>query len=291
MPGSEERVQQLYEQSWPAPAKLNLFLHIIGQREDGYHLLQTVFQFLDYADNLRFEGRQDSRILRSEGPPEVDPEHDLVVRAARLLQSETGAQQGVNIQIEKKLPIGGGLGGGSSDAATTLVALNILWQTGLTTGQLAELGLQIGADVPVFIHGLASWAEGVGEQLTPVELDQPWFLVLIPPVTVSTAKVFSDSELTRNTHPIKIPDFLAGAGKNDCELVVCQRYPEVAESLEWLRQFGDARMTGTGACMFLSFPNEADAQAVAAQMPEQWSGFVARGMNRSPLLEILEGLS
>lgn len=286
MSESKKSELKLSGQCWPAPAKLNLFLHIIGQREDGYHLLQTVFQFLDYSDNLWFELRCDGQINRSNNLADIDPEQDLTVRAARLLQSEAGIQQGVNIHIEKNLPIGGGLGGGSSDAATTLVALNQLWQSGLPTDQLAKLGLQLGADVPVFVQGFAAWAEGVGEQLTPIELDQPWFLVLTPPVTVSTAEVFSDSELTRNTHPIKIPDFLAGTGGNNCESVVCQRYPEVAEALKWSRQFGNARLTGTGACVFIAFPTETEARTVLDQMPATWKGFVARGMNRSPLLEV-----
>ncbi len=272
-------------QGWPAPAKLNLFLHITGRRDDGYHLLQTVFQFLDYGDTLHFTPRNDGQIHRVSALPGVDETQDLTVRAAQLLKQASGCDKGVDIEVEKRLPMGGGLGGGSSDAATTLVALNHLWQLGRTTDQLAELGLQLGADVPVFVHGHAAWAEGVGEQLTPVEPPEPWYLVLIPEVTVSTAEIFAAPELTRDTPAIKIRDFLAGGGINVCQAVVAKRYPAVAESLEWLSQYGTATMTGTGACIFAAFESHQQADAILAKLPEKWRGFVAKGLNHSPLLE------
>lgn len=270
---------------WPAPAKLNLFLHIIGRRSDGYHLLQSVFQFLDYGDTLHFSPRRDGEIRRLSELTGVSAEQDLVVRAARALQQASGCTQGVDIRLEKRLPMGGGLGGGSSDAATTLVALNRLWSTGLSTERLAELGLALGADVPVFIHGHSAWAEGVGEILTPVQLPEPWFVVLIPPVEVSTAKIFSDPELTRDTHALKIRDFLAGHGRNDCQDVVVRHYPAVAEAIDWLGRHGKAMMTGTGACVFAAFDTQQEAETVFAARPAGWNGFVARGCNRSPLLE------
>lgn len=272
---------------WPAPAKLNLFLHITGRREDGYHLLQTVFQFLDYGDTLHFRLRQDGRIRRVSELPGVAEEDDLVVRAATLLQKVSACKLGVDIEVEKLLPMGGGLGGGSSDAATTLVALNRLWSLNLGEERLAELGLQLGADVPVFVRGRAAWAEGVGERLTPVELPEPWFLVLIPPVEVNTGKIFRDPELTRESHAIKIRDFLAGQGNNVCEEIVVKHYPAVAEALEWLGKHGKAMMTGTGACVFAAFETQEQAEAVFAARPAQWKGFIARGRNRSPLLERL----
>lgn len=273
---------------WPAPAKLNLFLHITGRRPDGYHSLQTVFQFLDYGDTLRFEVT-DSPEIRLETPtPGVPPEQDLTVRAACMLQQRAGVSRGARIHLEKRLPQGGGVGGGSSDAATVLVALNRLWQAGLSENQLAELGLALGADVPVFVRGRAAWAEGVGEALTPVDLPEPWFLVIKPPVTVSTAEVFSAPELTRDTPAITIPAFLSGAGRNDCEPVVRRRYPVVAEVLDWLGQIAPARMTGTGACVFAAFETREAAERIAATLPAVWSGFVARGCNRSPLLQALD---
>jgi 4-diphosphocytidyl-2-C-methyl-D-erythritol kinase len=268
---------------WPAPAKLNLFLHITGRRADGYHSLQTVFQFLDYADRLYFAIRPDRQIRRFGGPPGVPDNADLCVRAARLLQAATGSRRGVDIYNDKCLPAGGGLGGGSSDAATTLWALNRLWETGLDTRALAGLGLQLGADVPVFIHGEAAWAEGVGERLTPVTLPESWFLVLIPAVSVATAVVFSDAQLTRDTPRMTIPDFISGSGHNDCEAVVRRRYPEVAAALDWLDARSPARMTGTGAGVFASFESEAQARALYRQVPAEWMAFVARGLNRSPL--------
>lgn len=273
--------------AWPAPAKLNLMLRIVGRRPDGYHLLQTVFQFLDRGDWLWFDLRDDGLIERASEVPGVPAAADLTVRAARLLQQTTGVRRGATIRIAKRLPLGGGLGGGSSDAATTLVALNQLWRTGLTLAELAELGLTLGADVPVFVHGRAAWAEGVGERLTPVDLAEPWFVVLVPACPVATGAVFNDPDLTRNSPPITITDFAAGPGGNDCEAVVYRRYPEVAAAARWLKQYGQARLTGTGACVFAAFPDGPSAERVLVRLPAGWTGFMARGCNRSPLHEYL----
>ncbi|MFN2309729.1 MAG: 4-(cytidine 5'-diphospho)-2-C-methyl-D-erythritol kinase [Gammaproteobacteria bacterium] len=273
---------------WPAPAKLNLFLHVTGRRADGYHTLQTVFQFLEIADQIRLRVTDAPVIRRLTPVPGVAPEQDLTVRAARLLQAQAGVSQGVEITLDKRLPLGGGLGGGSSDAATVLVALNRLWDCGFSPARLAALGLRLGADVPVFVQGRAAWAEGIGEDLTPIEPPEPWYLVLTPPVTVSTAEIFSAPELTRHTPPIRIADFLLGAGGNDCEPVVRARYPVVGQQLDWLGRFGQARMTGTGACVFVDFPDPVVAGHALAQVPEGWQGFVARGCNRSPLLRAIQ---
>ncbi len=269
--------------NWPAPAKLNLFLHVVGRRADGYHLLQTVFQFLDYADTLRFEVTGDSRIRRATDLPGVPEDADLTVRAARLLQQAAGISRGAIIYLEKRIPAGGGLGGGSSDAATTLLALNELWGAGLARARLAELALRLGADVPVFVHGHAAWAEGVGEVLTPVDLPEPWYVVLAPPVQVATASVFQDPRLTGHTPAITIRDFFAGRGHNDLEAVVRRAYPPVDRALAWLSQYGRARMTGSGACVFLEVADQAAGMAVLSQAPAPLTGFVARGMNRHPL--------
>ena len=271
------------ETSYPAPAKLNLFLHVVGRRADGYHLLQSVFRFLDHGDRLRFEIRPDGAILRASELPGVAPENDLCVRAARLLQQATGCRQGVEISLEKILPLGGGLGGGSSDAATTLLALNRLWGVDLSRLQLQELALKLGADVPVFVFGESAFAEGVGEQLRRIVLPPAWYVVLVPPVQVPTAEVFASAELTRNTPAIRPEDFAAGQGRNDLEPVVCRNYPQVAECLSWLKTFGDARMTGSGACVFAAFPAEEDARRVFALKPAAMGGFVARGVDRHPL--------
>ena len=273
--------------AWPAPAKLNRMLRIVGRRTDGYHLLQTVFQFLDHHDWLWFTVRQDGVITREGDVPGVPTENDLAVRAAYRLQQITGTGQGATIRLVKNLPMGGGLGGGSSDAATTLVALNHYWQTGLSCAELAALGLQLGADIPVFVHGQAAWAEGIGEQLTPVELDEPWFVVIQPACHVATSAVFNDPELTRNSSLSTIADFVKGEGGNDCEAVVYRRYPEVATATDWLAQYGIVRLTGTGACVFATFPNQDRARQVLAQLPRGWAGFIARGCNRSPLHERL----
>lgn len=273
---------------YPAPAKLNLFLHIVGRRPDGYHLLQTVFQFLDLADELGFAVLQDGTIRRLSELRGVDPDADLVVRAARLLQAESGTRLGAEITVEKRIPLGGGLGGGSSDAATTLVALNELWGTGFSTERLAALGLRLGADVPVFVHGRAAWAEGVGEQLIAIDPPEPWYLVLVPPCHVPTARIFGAAQLTRDSTRMKIGDFLAGAPTgNVCEPVVREWYPEVAAALDWLAQHAKPRLTGTGACVFAAFEEEDAARAVLARVPSQWRGLVARGRNVSPLYAAL----
>jgi 4-diphosphocytidyl-2-C-methyl-D-erythritol kinase len=294
---------------WPAPAKLNLFLHITGRRADGYHELQTVFQFLDYGDELRFNLRDDGQVRRINavaGVPELD---DLVVRAARLLQAETGCKQGVDILLEKRLPMGGGLGGGSSDAATTLVALNELWKLGLDEDRLAALGLSLGADVPVFIRGRAAWAEGIGEKLEPLDLPEPWFVVLVPGVNVSTHELFSDPQLTRDVQPIKIRDYLLrvavggvcgalfdgdgtdsmGHVRNVFEPLVRKKYREVDAALIWLTQFAPARLTGSGACVFAAFADESQARYVAEQVEGRWQTIVAAACNRSPLVEMKVG--
>jgi 4-diphosphocytidyl-2-C-methyl-D-erythritol kinase len=272
---------------WPAPAKLNLLLHVTGQRADGYHELQTLFQFLTFGDWLYFDLRADGEVRLAGEPAGVPAAADLCVRAAIMLQATTGTTAGVTIYNDKRLPPGGGLGGGSSDAATTLAVLNRLWGLDLPREELAALGLGLGADVPVFVHGQAAWAEGVGEILTPVTLPEPWFLVVNPQVSVSTADIFSDPGLTRGTPRTKIPDLLAGAGNNDCEAVVRHRYPEVAAALDWLSSHAPARMTGTGGCVFAAFESEADASVVAGRVPVNWISFVARGVNLSPLRQAL----
>jgi 4-diphosphocytidyl-2-C-methyl-D-erythritol kinase len=272
--------------AWPAPAKINLFLHITGQRDDSYHLLQTAFQFLDYGDVLQFGVHDNPSISLSTAIDGVDDEDNLIIRAARALQASANIQQGVNITIEKRLPIGGGLGGGSSNAATTLLALNQLWQCHLSKTELAQLGLTLGADVPIFLHGEAAWAEGVGEQLSPISPPEPWYAVIAPDCHVSTAEVFSSQELTRDCEPITISRFLSGEGRNICEDVVTKLYPQVSEALSWLGQYGKARMTGTGACIFASFDSRAQAQQVITAIPAHWQGFVAKGCNCSPLSTI-----
>jgi 4-diphosphocytidyl-2-C-methyl-D-erythritol kinase len=271
--------------AWPAPAKLNLMLRIVGRRPDGYHLLQTVFQLLDYGDELRFTLRDDGEVRRAGDVPGVAPDADLVVRAARLLQQETGCALGVEITVRKRIPMGGGLGGGSSDAATTLLALNRLWGLGLDQARLAALGLSLGADVPVFVWGRSAWSEGVGEVLTPLDLPEVWYAVVRAPCAVSTAEVFADPELTRNSPVTTIAAFFAGPRQNDCLPVVRRRYPPVDNALGWLGRFGTAQLTGTGACVFAAFAREAEAQAVIAALPPDHEGFVARGLNRSPVLD------
>jgi len=269
--------------SWPAPAKINLFLHITGQREDGYHELQTAFQFLDYCDNLQFEVTDEPEIKLLTPIKGVDNEDNLIVRAAKMLQQHAGIERGVKIKLTKLLPMGGGLGGGSSNAATTLVALNQLWHCQFSTTELACLGLKLGADVPIFIHGTASWAEGVGEQLTPISPREPWYVVVVPDCHVATAEVFSANELTRDCESITISRFLSGEGRNVCEDVVRNRYQAVSEALDWLAQFGQARMTGTGACVFADFDSQQQAQQVVNSLPKKWQGFVAKSCNISPL--------
>jgi 4-diphosphocytidyl-2-C-methyl-D-erythritol kinase len=274
----------------PAPAKLNLMLHILGRRADGYHELQTLFQFLDFADELGFALRQDGEIRLHTPIDGVPHDSNLIVRAARSLQHASGTRLGADIWLDKRLPMGGGIGGGCWDAATTLLGLNHLWQLNWDQDRLAALGLSLGADVPVFVRGHAAFAEGVGERLTAVELDEPWFLVAIPQVFVSTAEVFSDPELTRDTPPIKVRSLLEGGGRNDCLPVVQKRYKEVHNALILLNKFVPARLTGTGACVFGSFPNRDDADKVARQLPGTLPSFVAQGRNISMLHRKLEKL-
>ncbi|MCJ0975821.1 4-(cytidine 5'-diphospho)-2-C-methyl-D-erythritol kinase [Pseudomonas sp. PS1] len=267
----------------PAPGKLNLMLHILARRADGYHELQTLFQFIDHGDELSFSLRDDGQIRLHGDLPGVEHDSNLIVRAARLLQRESGCPWGADIQLIKRLPMGGGIGGGSSDAATTLLGLDHLWQTRLGEDRLASIGLSLGADVPVFVRGRAAFAEGVGERLQPVELSEPWFLVIAPQVSVSTAEIFSDPELTRNTPAITVRSLLAGGGRNDCQPVVERRYPEVRNALSLLNKFVPARMTGTGACVFGSFPNKGEADTVCRQLPADLPAFVAQGRNISML--------
>jgi 4-diphosphocytidyl-2-C-methyl-D-erythritol kinase len=274
---------------WLAPAKLNLFLHIVGRRADGYHELQTCFQFVDLCDEIRITVRADGQITRAADIAEVPEEADLCLRAARALKAAAGASLGASIELLKRIPVGGGMGGGSSDAATCLVALNRLWGLDWPAEKLAALGLKLGADVPVFVHGRVAWAEGVGERLTPLYPPQapaePIYLILKPNVFVSTAQVFQDPELTRNSAPITIDGFLASGGRNDCLGVVRRRYPEVAQALDWLSLYGSARLTGTGACVFLACESMDLGQEILRKVPPTWVAFLARGLNDSPLLE------
>ncbi|HCU88591.1 MAG TPA: 4-(cytidine 5'-diphospho)-2-C-methyl-D-erythritol kinase [Gammaproteobacteria bacterium] len=272
---------------WPAPAKINLFLHIIGRRSDGYHLLQTHFQFLDYGDHLDFSITHDGQITRVNDLADIPVDKDLVVRAARLLQPFAKGNVGVSIFLDKRLPSGGGLGGGSSDAATTLVALNELWEIDLAQDELAEIGLQLGADIPVFIHGQAAWAEGVGEHLIPLDAPEGPVLVVHAGGLVSTSEVFSHPELTRDTPAIKIHDLASVTLVNDCEDVTRRLHPEVGRVLDWLGQYADARMSGTGASIFAAFESISQALSVVERMPEPWAWFVAERRNTSPLVEKL----
>ena len=286
----------------PAPAKLNLFLHVVGRCPDGYHELQTVFQFLDLADRVHIARRDDTLLRRTAATCGVSEADDLVMRAARLLRDESGIEAGADIAVEKRIPLGGGLGGGSSDAASTLVGLNRLWGLGMSADRLAVLGVKLGADVPVFVRARAAWAEGVGEHLTPVDLEQPSYVLLVLPFAVSTADVFQASALTRNTprirmndllrdvsetpeSPVQIEHLLASA-RNDCEPVVREMHPEVGEAIDWLSQYARARMTGTGATVFAPFGSRARAVEVAGEVPPPWRGVVARGLNQSPLLDV-----
>jgi 4-diphosphocytidyl-2-C-methyl-D-erythritol kinase len=275
-------------EAYPAPAKLNLFLRVVGRRPDGYHLLQTLFRFIDYADTLRFETFPDPEIRLETPLAGVAPERDLAVRAARLLRQEAGCRRGARIRVEKRLPMGGGLGGGSSDAATTLIALNRLWGLGMKRRELMALGLRLGADVPVFLLGESAFGEGVGERLTPVRLPPRWYLVLVPPVQVSTAQVFSAPELTRDAERIKISNFSVALGQNALQPAVCSRYPEVARHLRWLERFGRACMTGSGACVFAEFEAEGAAREAFRELPPGMRGFLARGLDRHPLAGLLE---
>ncbi|MDR6713573.1 4-diphosphocytidyl-2-C-methyl-D-erythritol kinase [Pseudomonas hunanensis] len=274
----------------PAPAKLNLWLHIIGRRDDGYHLLETVFQFLEHADELRFALRDDGQVRLQSEIAGVDHDSNLIVRAARQLQQQAGCTLGVDIWLNKVLPMGGGIGGGSSDAATTLLGLNHLWQLGWDHDRLATLGLALGADVPVFVRGHAAFAQGVGEQLTPVDPEEPWYVVLVPQVSVSTAEIFSHPQLTRDSLPLKMRPVPEGNSRNDCQPVVEQSYPEVRNALNLLGKYTEARLTGTGSCVFGAFPSKAEADKVLALLSETQTGFVAKGSNVSMLHRTLQSL-
>ncbi len=281
-----------------APAKLNLFLHIVGRRADGYHMLQTVFQLIDHGDVLHFSLRDDSKIVRTTEIPGVAPDEDLTVRAAMLLRAAANERKqtkvpGVSIAIDKRLPMGGGLGGGSSDAATTLIALNHLWEAGFSRIELMVLGLQLGADVPFFLFGQNAFAEGVGEVLTPVETQHCWYIVIEPGVAVSTHTVFGSPDLTRDTKPVKITDFSEGMaasgcfGKNDLQPVVTRHFPPVAAALEWLAQYGEARMTGSGACVFCAFPDEQSAEQALRNVPQPWKAWKARALAHHPMTALI----
>ena len=274
---------------WPAPAKLNLFLHVVGRRADGYHELQTVFRLLDLSDRIGIRMRADGEIVRVEGMPEVPAEQDLAVRAARALQAATGTRRGADLWISKCIPAGGGLGGGSSDAATVLRALDRMWGCDLGVDRLAELGLTLGADVPLFVRGTSAWAEGVGERLQAIELPPQVYLLLDPGVRVATGPVFQAPELTRDTPRTTIAGFLMGdATRNDLEPVVCRRYPVVAAAIEWLGGFASARLTGSGGCVFAAIPDRPTAEHLARRCPPAWRAIVVQSCDRSQLLDRLE---
>jgi 4-diphosphocytidyl-2-C-methyl-D-erythritol kinase len=276
-----------WQVDWPAPAKLNLFLHVVGRRADGFHLLQTVFRFLDFGDTLNFAPRDDGRIVLCTPLPGVPPEKDLTVRAALRLQHAAGTRRGADISLVKRLPMGGGLGGGSSDAATVLLALNHLWDTRLSSQELQRIGLELGADVPIFVHGHAAFAEGVGERFHDVDLPAAWYLILVPPVAVPTARIFNSPELRRDTPAIPAAAWRPGTGGNDLQPVACKLYPEIAEHLGWLSQFGIARMSGSGACVFAEFVDEKSARAAHVALPQSMQGFVARGLDRHPAMRLV----
>jgi 4-diphosphocytidyl-2-C-methyl-D-erythritol kinase len=277
-----------WARAWPAPAKVNLFLHVVGLRDDGYHLLQTAFRLIDRCDQLRYAPRDDGRVVLTRALPGIDPSTELSVRAASLLLAASGSRQGIEIDLEKHIPVGGGLGGGSSDAATTLAVVNHLLRLGAAPDDLARLGLQLGADVPFFLLGTNAFGEGIGERLLPLDLPPAWYVVLVPPVAVSTRAIFTAPELTHNSKSIRISSFSAGFGGNDLEPVVCRRHEEVAAHLAWLKQFGDARLSGSGACVFAEFGTEHEARDVLARIPVKMRGFVVRGLERHPLTELLD---
>lgn len=272
--------------SFPAPGKLNLMLRVLGRREDGYHLLQSVMRLIDYGDTLTFRVREDAVIARLNEVDGVPAEGDLTVRAAQALQRASGTRQGADITLEKRLPLGGGLGGGSSDAATALLALNHLWKTGFSRARLLELALGLGADVPFFVQGENALVEGIGERLRPLALPPAWYLVLCPPVAVPTARIFAHPDLKRDSKPIKMQRFSAEQAGNDLEPVVCQEYPQVAQHLEWLRGAAPAWVTGSGACVFAAFESERAAREVRARAPAGVQGFVAEGLARHPLHDL-----
>ena len=266
-----------------APAKLNLMLHITGRRDDGYHLLETVFQFIDLVDHIEFSANHEGSIERLPGNSSVAAADDILLTTATLLQSRFEVDKGVSIGIDKRIPVGGGLGGGSSDAATCLLALNRLWDLDLSLDQLAGIGLELGADVPVFVYGRAAWASGIGEVLQPIELEEPIYLVIDPKVAVSTAQIFAAQELTRNCDPLTIRAFLRGSGSNVCEPVVRNLYPQVGEAIDWLSQYATARMSGTGACVFAAIDSLEQAEVVKSRVPQHWNAYITRAMNYNPV--------
>jgi 4-diphosphocytidyl-2-C-methyl-D-erythritol kinase len=277
------QTQNGWGQAWAAPAKLNLMLRITGRRADGYHLLQTVFQFVDLCDWITFHPADDGRVYLQKTLEGVAEDDDLTVRAAKLLKAETGCELGVRIEVEKNLPMGGGLGGGSSDAATTLVVLNKLWQLNLSTEKLMTLGLSLGADVPIFVYGHAAWAEGVGEKIEKIIVPEQWVVIIKPDCHVNTGEIFSTKELTRDSKSIKIADFIAGQHQNDCIEVVRQRYPSVQNALVDLAEFSEARLTGTGACVFAQFDSQESAIQAYQSLKNKWQVYLAKGINESPL--------
>jgi len=266
-----------------APAKLNLMLHITGRRDDGYHLLETVFQFIDLVDHIEFSANHEGSIERLPGNSSVAAADDILLTTATLLQSRFEVDKGVSIGIDKRIPVGGGLGGGSSDAATCLLALNRLWDLDLSLDQLAGIGLELGADVPVFVYGRAAWASGIGEVLQPIELEEPIYLVIDPKVAVSTAQIFAAQELTRNCDPLTIRAFLRGSGSNVCEPVVRNLYPQIGEAIDWLSQYAAARMSGTGACVFAAIDSLEQAEVVKSRVPRQWDAYITRALNYNPV--------
>jgi 4-diphosphocytidyl-2-C-methyl-D-erythritol kinase len=277
-----------WESAYPAPAKLNLFLHVVGRRADGYHLLQTAFRLIDRCDRLRYTLRGDRSVGLARPVAGIDEPTELSVRAARLLLAESGSSQGVDIEIEKNILVVGGLGGAVSPPPTTLLVLNRLLRLGASLEELARLGLRLGADVPFFLFGRNAFGEDLGERLAPIALPPAWYVVLVPPLAVSTRAIFAAPELTANTKTIKISSFSAGFGGNDLEPIVCRRHGEVAAHLAWLKQFGDARMSGSGACVFAEFASEREAREVLSGMPAKMHGFAVRGLERHPLAELLD---
>lgn len=268
---------------FPAPAKLNLFLHIVGRRADGYHLLQSVFQLVDVCDTVWLKVNDSGEIVRHAPLPGVPAEADLIWRAARLLQSRTGCRKGVELNLDKRLPMGGGMGGGSSDAATVLLALNRLWNLKLSRQELMALGLELGADVPFFLYGRNAFVEGIGEIMTPVDTEPAWFVALHPPVHVPTLEIFRAPDLTRSSMPIKVRDLAAADTRNDMEPLACRLYPQIAEYLNWLGQYAPARMTGSGSCVFSRHASQDEAVSVISRLPDSWCGFVAAALNQHPL--------
>lgn len=275
----------------PSPAKINLFLHVNGRRADGYHNLQTAFQFLELADRLTFASCQDQCIRLKGDLSEISIESNLIYKAAKLLQQHTAKKHGVEIEIEKNIPIGGGLGGGSSNAATTLLILNKMWDCHLSTQELMTMGVKLGADVPIFISGLASFAEGIGEELQPIHPPERWLLLVVPPCAVNTGKIFSDTQLTRTTPKITIAEFLERGGHNDCEPVTRKLFPDIADALDWLNNYSLAKLTGTGSCVFALFEDKKAALNAIKEIPDRFKGCVVKGLNISPLHSVIENFN